>query len=75
MIELIATKSLSYGGERREEGDPFQAKPRDARLLVAIGKAKHAPSAPPAAAPAPTPAPADAKAKGAPARREAKAKA
>lgn len=58
MHELIATKSLSYGGKRLEQGDDFKAKPRDARVLVAIGKAKHAPvEAAPLAPPAPAPAP------------------
>jgi len=39
---LIATKSLRYGTRRLMADDGFQARPRDARLLVAIGKARYA---------------------------------
>lgn len=37
---LVATKSLTYATRRFKAGDEFEAKPRDARLLIAIGKAK-----------------------------------
>lgn len=36
---MTAAKSLSYGGHRYEKGDQFAVKPKDARLLRAIGKA------------------------------------
>ncbi|KAK0332942.1 hypothetical protein LTR94_022933 [Friedmanniomyces endolithicus] len=39
---LIATKTLRYGTRRLMADDGFQARPRDARLLVAIGKARYA---------------------------------
>lgn len=39
-MDLIATKSLAYAGKRREVGELFEANNRDARILVAIGKAK-----------------------------------
>ena len=39
---LIATKSLRYGTRRLMAEDGFQARSRDARLLVAIGKARYA---------------------------------
>ena len=39
---LIAVKTLRYGNRRLLPDDGFQASPRDARLLVAIGKARYA---------------------------------
>lgn len=42
MRDLIATKGLRYGTRRLQAEDTFSAKPRDARLLVAIGKARYA---------------------------------
>mgnify|MGYP001599113803 CR=1 FL=1 len=41
-MDLIATKSLVYASKRREVGEQFEANSRDARILVAIGKAKAA---------------------------------
>jgi hypothetical protein len=40
MPKLIATKSMTYATRRLIAGDEFVAKPRHARVLVAIGKAK-----------------------------------
>lgn len=42
MSNLIATKALTYRTRRLVAGDLFEARPRDARLLVAIGKARDA---------------------------------
>jgi hypothetical protein len=42
MADLIATKSLVYATRRLLPDDAFQAKPRDARILCAIGKARYA---------------------------------
>lgn len=42
MVDLIATKSMGYATRRLKPEDPFQASGRDARLLVAIGKARYA---------------------------------
>lgn len=42
MDDLIATKSLIYNTRRLSAGDVFQARPRDAKLLIAIKKAKTA---------------------------------
>ncbi len=41
-VDLIATKAMSYSTRRLVADDLFQASRRDARLLVAIGKAKFA---------------------------------
>lgn len=41
-VDLIATKAMSYSTRRLVADDLFQAFRRDARLLVAIGKAKFA---------------------------------
>jgi hypothetical protein len=51
MPKLIATKGFRYATRRMVAGDEFAANNRDARLLVAIGKARHARvlDAPPAA--------------------------
>lgn len=46
MRDLIATKPGRYGTRRLQANDTFQARPRDARLLVAIGKAQYAPQCP-----------------------------
>lgn len=51
MAELIATRALTYGTRRLTAGDAFQARPRDARILLAIGKAR-VPAAEPAEPPA-----------------------
>lgn len=50
MRNLIATKSLSYATRRLQAGDTFAANNRDARILIAIGKARAAAdvAAPPA---------------------------
>ena len=40
MQRLIATKSMRYATRRLQAGDVFEAKPRDARLLIAIRKAR-----------------------------------
>jgi hypothetical protein len=37
---LIATKPMTYATRRLLPGDSFAAKPADARVLVAIGKAR-----------------------------------
>lgn len=42
MPKLVATKGLRYATRRMMAGDEFVANNRDARLLVAIGKARHA---------------------------------
>lgn len=39
-MKLTAEKSFTYGGKRYAPGDPIEAKPRDARLLLAIGRAR-----------------------------------
>lgn len=41
MPKLVATKGLRYATRRMMAGDEFVANNRDARLLVAIGKARH----------------------------------
>ena len=40
-VELTATKGLRYGTRRLQAEDDFTASKRDARLLVAIGKARY----------------------------------
>ncbi|HTN40833.1 MAG TPA: hypothetical protein VLZ84_06745 [Asticcacaulis sp.] len=40
MDNLIATKALMYNTRRLMAGDAFQAKPADAKLLIAIKKAR-----------------------------------
>lgn len=63
--QLIAIKSFSYAGRALAAGREFEAKGRDARLLVAIGKASYLtrvlvaepPAPPPALAAAPSAAP------------------
>lgn len=42
MPKLVATKGLRYATRRMMAGDEFEASNRDARLLVAIGKARPA---------------------------------
>lgn len=42
MPKLIANKGLRYATRRMMAGDEFEANNRDARVLVAIGKARHA---------------------------------
>lgn len=44
MIEkLIAAKAFTYGSTSLNIGDPFDAPRQDARVLIAIGRAKKAP--------------------------------
>jgi len=50
-MKMIATKTLRYGTRSLRAGDEFEASPRDARVLQAIGKAG-LPLPPPAPAPA-----------------------
>lgn len=55
MVNLIATKALTYKTRRLQADDLFEARPRDARILKAIGKARDAVlGATPAPKPAPT---------------------
>jgi hypothetical protein len=74
MQDIIAVKAINYGGKKFNPGDKIPARPRDAKVLLALGKAK--PSGPivnvPKALPVkqaaiaqtiPTPAPAPAPAK------------
>ncbi len=42
MPDLIALKPFPYNRKGREVGERFEAKPKDARLLVAIRKARFA---------------------------------
>lgn len=42
MVDLIATKAMTYATRRLKAEDAFGAKSRDARILVAIGKARYA---------------------------------
>lgn len=39
MIELVAKKKLTYAGKRVAVGGTFSAKPKHAKLLVAVGRA------------------------------------
>lgn len=39
-MQIIATKHLTYGTRRLLPEEPFTATRRDARILVAIGKAR-----------------------------------
>lgn len=41
MTPLVATQILTYNTRRLQPGDTFDASTRDARILVAIKKAKH----------------------------------
>lgn len=40
MRRMVATKQFSYATRRLHPGDEFDARPRDARLLIAIKKAE-----------------------------------
>lgn len=51
-VDLIATRAMTYSTRRLIAEDPFQASRRDARILVAIGKARFVN---PAEQPAPKP--------------------
>jgi hypothetical protein len=46
MPKLTATKAMSYATRRLLPGDEFVARNRDARLLVAIDKARYSEAAP-----------------------------
>lgn len=39
--ELTAVKAFPYAGRRLRAGDEFEARESDARLLIAIGKARY----------------------------------
>jgi hypothetical protein len=41
-MKLIATKKLTYATRHLVAGDPFEARDRDARILIGIRKAKAA---------------------------------
>ncbi|WP_313444515.1 hypothetical protein [Brevundimonas sp.] len=41
MADLIATKTMTYATRRLQAEDTFTASRRDARILVAIGKARY----------------------------------
>ena len=41
MVKLIANRSMKYGRTRVPSGGVFEAKPKDAKLLVAIHKADY----------------------------------
>jgi hypothetical protein len=41
-MKLIATKKMTYATRHLVAGDPFEAKDRDARILIGIRKAKAA---------------------------------
>lgn len=47
--DLIANRSMTYNTRRLMPDEPFQAKPREARVLVAVGKARPAADAAPKA--------------------------
>lgn len=42
MHKMIAKSSMRYGTRMLRAGDEFEARPRDARVLEAIGKARRA---------------------------------
>lgn len=52
-IDLIANRSMTYMTRRLLPEEPFQAKAREARVLVAIGKARPSDAPAPAAFPEP----------------------
>jgi hypothetical protein len=41
--QIVANRSMRYGTRMLQAGDTFEAKARDARLLIAIGRAKPVP--------------------------------
>jgi hypothetical protein len=59
MARLIATKPMTYATRRLQAGDAFEAPRRDARILLAIRKAKTAGEASPAPQAPEAPAPAE----------------
>ena len=46
MPDLVATKTMKYAGRRLQVGESFEASKRDARALIAVGKAKAADAVP-----------------------------
>jgi hypothetical protein len=46
-MKMIAKKPLRYATRSLRAGDDFDASPRDARLLEAVGRARKAPAPPP----------------------------
>jgi hypothetical protein len=46
MTALIATRTVRYGRTEYKEGEPFEASEKDAKLLIAIKKAKLVTKAP-----------------------------
>jgi hypothetical protein len=59
MARLIATKPMTYATRRLQAGDAFDAPARDARVLLAIRKAKAAGEAAPSPEAPEPPAPAE----------------
>ncbi|RZL98879.1 MAG: hypothetical protein EOP68_24845, partial [Sphingomonas sp.] len=53
MPDLIATRGMTYATRALQAGDPFQASNQDARILIAIKKARPAAEADVAAPAAP----------------------
>ena len=53
---LIANRAMTYMTRRLLPDDPFEAKPREAKVLVAVGKARHPGDDAPAPKPPPKPA-------------------
>lgn len=53
MISLIAQKTYTFGGLKLRPGVDFSASPKDARVLVAVGRAAYAPGAEPVKKPKP----------------------
>jgi len=57
MPKLRATREVRVAGATRYAGDEFEVTGKEARLLVALGKAEEVPDEAPAQPPAPAPAP------------------
>lgn len=74
MPQLIAKTALPYAHKRMEAGDTFEASERDARVLIAIGKAALAPEEAPAVVEEAPAVEADTKARGTYKTRDLKAK-
>jgi hypothetical protein len=54
MVEITAARELRYGGQTRHAGDKFEATDKDAKTLVAIGRATLGPQPNATDLPAPT---------------------
>ena len=52
-INLIANRSMTYMTRRLVADAPFEAKPREAAILIAVGKARHVDEEAPAPKPVP----------------------